>query len=76
MLIYKDNSSDSITPHSHSIVFAKDNPLVFLRKNFLRSQSSRRSDRQIRMAFDVKEEFYRSENSSLTGTIGIDRTIS
>ena len=59
-----------------SIVLIECNELIFLRKNFLRPENFRRSSRQMRVAFDFKEEFCRSGNFSLSGTIGIDRVIS
>jgi hypothetical protein len=48
----------------------------FLVRKFLRPDNFRRSSRQTRIAFDFKEEFCRSGNFSLSGTIGIHWAIS
>jgi hypothetical protein len=45
-------------------------------QNFLRPENFLRPHRQMHTAFDLKEEFGRSGNSSLSGTIDIDRVIS
>jgi hypothetical protein len=50
--------------------------LIFLRKKFRRRENFRPSNRQMRIAFDFKEEFRRPKNFSPSGTIGIDRAIS
>jgi hypothetical protein len=65
-----------LPPHSHSIVLIECNELIFLRKNFLRTENFRRPNRRMYAAFDFKEEVDRSGNSSLSGTIDIDRAIS
>jgi hypothetical protein len=43
-------------------------------KKFLRLENSRRPNRQMRLAFEFKEEFDRSRNSPLSATIDIDRS--
>jgi hypothetical protein len=57
------------------MVLIESNELIFLCKTFLRPESFRRANRQIHMAFDFKEEFCHLGNSSLSGTIGVDRVI-
>jgi hypothetical protein len=42
-------------------------------QKFFRLANSRRASRQMRMAFEFKEEFDRSRNSPLSATINIDR---
>ena len=59
-------------PHSHSIIRIAPNKLICLCKKFLRLENSRRPNRQMRMAFEFKEEFGRSRNSPLSATINID----
>jgi hypothetical protein len=60
--------------HSHSIVRIVPNELICLCKKFLRLENSRRPNRQMRMAFEFKEEFDRSRKSPLSATINIDRS--
>jgi hypothetical protein len=43
-------------------------------QKILRLENSRRPNRQMRMAFEFKEEFDRSRNSPLSATINIDRS--
>jgi hypothetical protein len=43
-------------------------------KKFLRLENSRRPNRQMRMAFEFKEEFDRSRNSPFSAIINIDRS--
>jgi hypothetical protein len=66
----------SIPRHSHSIVLIESNLLIFLRKNFLYPEDSRQPNRQLSRPFDSRGEFCRSGKSSLSRTIGVDRTIS
>ena len=60
--------------HSHSIVRIVPNWLIRRYKRVLRLENSRRPNRQMRMAFEFKEEFDRSRNSPLSATINIDRS--
>jgi hypothetical protein len=62
------------TPYSHSIVRIVPNELICRCKKFLRLENSRRPNRQMRMAFEFKEEFDRSRKSPLSATINIDRS--
>jgi hypothetical protein len=50
------------------------NELICRCKKFLRLENSRRPNRQMRMAFEFKEEFDRSRKSPLSATINIDRS--
>jgi hypothetical protein len=50
------------------------NELICRCKKFLRLENSRRPSRQMRMAFEFKEEFGRSRKSPLLATINIDRS--
>jgi hypothetical protein len=61
-------------PYSHSIVRIVPNELICLCKKFLRLENSRRPNRQMRTAFEFKEEFDRSRKSPLSATINIDRS--
>jgi hypothetical protein len=60
--------------HSHSIVRIVPNELICRCKKFLRLENSRRPNRQMRMAFEFKEEFDRSRKSPVSATINIDRS--
>jgi hypothetical protein len=62
------------SPYSHSIVRIVPNELICRCKKFLRLENSRRPNRQMRMAFEFKEEFDRSGKSPLSATINIDRS--
>src|ERR1700724_3742660 len=68
-------------PHSHSIVRIEPNELICRCKKLLRLESSRRPNRQMRMAFEFKEEFDRPENLrfqrlSIAGDLpGVSRAI-
>jgi hypothetical protein len=66
--------STKAAAHSHSIVRIVPNELICRCKKFLRLENSRRPNRQMRMAFEFKEEFDRSRNSPLSATINIDRS--
>jgi len=48
--------------------------LICLCKKFLRLENSRRPNRQMRMAFEFKEEFDRPGKSLLPATINIGRS--
>jgi hypothetical protein len=61
-------------PHSHSIVRIVPNELICRCQKFLRLENSRRPNRQMRMAFEFKEEFDRSRKSPLSATINIDQS--
>jgi hypothetical protein len=61
-------------PHSHSIIRIVPNELICLCKQFLRLENSPRPNRQMRMAFEFKEEFDRSRKTPLSATINIDRS--
>ena len=61
-------------PHSHSIIRIAPNKLICLCKKFLHLENSRRPNRQMRMAFEFKEEFDRPRKSPLSETINIDRS--
>jgi hypothetical protein len=50
------------------------NELICRCKKILRLEKSRRPNRQMRMAFEFKEEFDRSRKSPLSATINIDRS--
>jgi hypothetical protein len=50
------------------------NELICRCKKILRLEKSRRPNRQMRMAFEFKEEFDRSRKSPLSATIDIDRS--
>jgi hypothetical protein len=63
--------SDEFTVNENTVTHS-ENAL----QNFLRPKTFRRPDRQMDMVFDFKKEFCRSRKSSLSGTIGVDRTIS
>jgi hypothetical protein len=43
-------------------------------QKYFRLENSRRPSRQMRMDFELKEEFDRSRNSPLSATINIDRS--
>jgi len=62
--------------HSHSMVPIDGNLLIFLRKNFLYPRDSRQPNRSLSGPFDSKGEFSVRGKPSLSGTIGVDRTIS
>src|SRR5580704_17131548 len=66
--------STKAAAHSHSIVRIGPNELICRCKKFLRLENSRRPNRQIRMAFEFKDEFDRSGNSPRSVTINIDRS--
>jgi hypothetical protein len=70
----QDPSRVSDAPYSHSIVRIVPNELICRCKKFLRLENSRRPNRQMRMAFEFKEEFDRSRKSPLSATINIDRS--
>jgi hypothetical protein len=50
------------------------NELICRCKKSLRLENFRRRNRQMRMAFEFKEEFGRSRKSPLSATINIDRS--
>ncbi|MBO4224911.1 hypothetical protein GRB70_21105 [Bradyrhizobium neotropicale] len=68
------NRSGAGVNYSHSIVRIVPNKLIYRCEKFHRLENSRRPNRQMRMAFEFKEEFDRSRKSPLSGTIIIDRS--
>ena len=73
-MLGRDYQLTRTCPHSHSTIRIVPNELICLYKKFLRLENSRHPNRQMRMAFEFKEEFDRSRKSPLSATINIDRS--
>jgi hypothetical protein len=61
--------------HSHSIILSDDNALIYQRKFFRRTAKNRLNDPSEIRALEFKREFRRSLIFSVSGTIGIHRSI-
>jgi hypothetical protein len=61
--------------HSHSMIFGHGKALIERRKSFMRGTKNRPADPSEICALDFKQEFARFPISSVSATIGIDRSI-
>jgi hypothetical protein len=68
-------NSPSPHPYSHSIVLSHGNALILRRKFFLRMKKNRLTDPSKIRALEFKREFRRFRICSVSGAIGIDRSI-
>jgi hypothetical protein len=64
-----------VSPYSHSIVLCQGNTLIFRREFFRHAAKNRLADPSEISALDFKREFRRFRIRSVSGTIGIDRSI-